>query len=326
MKLFLKEHISYILIYIFNFSILFIFYNWIGGFDSFSNRIYFIFLCLFILFFFLIYKYSSNRELYKRLSSKSKNMEEILVSLGISPLSIEINNLLREQYRLYQKDIEKYKDKQKENLTFINQWAHQMKTPLSVINLIVQENENELYMDNIKNELEKLNRGLDMALYMARLDAFTHDFHADKIMIEPLIKQVINDMKRYFIINNVFPEIDIQENLTVFSDSKWFMFILEQLITNGVKYSYMKSNKIYIKAYKELDEVKLEIIDRGVGIPKKDIKRVFQPFYTGENGRRFGESTGMGLYIVEEVCKKLSHDIEIESEENLGTTVRIIFN
>ncbi|WP_228370412.1 sensor histidine kinase [Gottschalkia acidurici] len=239
---------------------------------------------------------------------------------------MKVSSLLKKQYMLYQESIEIYKDKQKEHLTFINQWVHQMKTPLSVINLIVQENEQETYMDSIKNELEKLDMGLDMALYMARFDTFTHDFHVDKVKLKPLIKQVINNMRRYFIVNNVFPEVDIDEDIMVFSDIKWLVFIVEQVIINAIKYSCMKSNKIYIKSYKEKNKVKLSIIDNGVGIPKKDIKRVFDQFYTGENGRKFGESTGMGLYIAGEVCKELSHDIEIESEEGTGTTVNIIFD
>ena len=86
-----------------------------------------------------------------------------------------------------------------------------------------------------------------------------------------------------------------------------------------------KTKKVFISAYERKKDKVLEVKDQGVGIPLKDIKRVFEPFYTGENGRQFGESTGMGLYLVNKVCQKLEHQIEIESKPNEGTTVRIIF-
>ncbi|MCR2043617.1 sensor histidine kinase [Anaerosalibacter massiliensis] len=326
MKLFLREYASYILVYILNFSILFFFYGKLGGFISKTNMGYFIFLSNFLLFCFLAYKYLMNRELYKRLINEPEDLDDTLSFLGSSPLAIATSNSFKQQYRLYQKEIQDYSEKQKEHLYFINQWVHQMKTPLSVIGLIVQENETEPYMGSIKDELERLDRGLNMALYLARLDTFGHDFHVDKVYLRSSVIEVINSMKRYFIRKKVFPQIDMEEDLFVYSDMKWLGFMLEQIITNGVKYSYMKSDKIYIKAYKKFGKTILEVIDRGVGIPKKDIRRVMEPFYTGENGRKFGESTGMGLYIVHEICKGLSHDINIESEVGVGTTIKIIFN
>ena len=82
-----------------------------------------------------------------------------------------------------------------------------------------------------------------------------------------------------------------------------------------------------IQAHRSEDHrhVVLEITDRGIGIPKSDMKRVFDPFYTGENGRKLKESTGMGLYLVKEVVHKMNHQIELESEQGKGTTVRLIF-
>lgn len=325
MRIFLKEHLGYILIYILNFMILLLFYNWMGGLETTSNLFYFIFLCLFTLSIFLVFKYVANRNLYEKISSKSEGIEDTLGYLGSSPLTVVISSLLREQYKFFQNNIEDYNKKQKEHLIFINQWVHQMKTPLSVINLITQQNENEPYMDSIKAELDRLDRGLNMALYMARLDTFTQDFRVKRLRLKPLIIEVINDMKRYFVINEVYPQVDIMENTVLYSDEKWLKFILEQILINGVKYSYMKSNKIYIKGYNHEKSIILEIKDEGVGIPKKDIKRILEPFYTGENGRKFGESTGMGLYIVGEVCRGLSHQIEFESIEGIGTTVRLIF-
>jgi two-component system, OmpR family, sensor histidine kinase YxdK len=102
--------------------------------------------------------------------------------------------------------------------------------------------------------------------------------------------------------------------------------MLSQLIHNAVKYSKGKSKSISISIYDRGGEAVLEVKDYGVGIPESDKQRVFEPFYTGENGRKFRESTGMGLYLTSEAAKQLGHRIEIDSKAGEGTTIRIIFS
>lgn len=94
---------------------------------------------------------------------------------------------------------------------------------------------------------------------------------------------------------------------------------------NAIKYTDGEHKKVTVVAYRAEQGTVLEVRDRGVGIPPQDIRRVFEPFYTGENGRRFGESTGMGLYLVYEVCRRLEHRLELESRPGEGTAVRLIF-
>jgi Histidine kinase-, DNA gyrase B-, and HSP90-like ATPase. len=200
-----------------------------------------------------------------------------------------------------------------------------MKTPISVIHLILQENEGEPYVENIAQEVERISRGLNMALNMARLDSFEHDFAVETVLLHSIVSEIINEQKRYFIRKRVYPEVRIDLNMSVKSDRKWLKFIIEQLLVNAIKYTEGENKKVIVSAYEREKGKVLEVKDQGVGIPQKDIRRVFEPFYTGENGRKFGESTGMGLYLVNEVCKKLEHKIEIESKPGEGTSVRIIF-
>jgi len=195
----------------------------------------------------------------------------------------------------------------------------------TVIHLILQENEGEPYVENIRQELERISRGLNMALNMARLTNFEHDFTVETVLLHSIAIEVVNEQKRYFIRKKVYPEVRIDSNMTVKSDKKWLKFIVEQLLVNAIKYTEGENKKVIVSAYDSEKGKVLEVKDRGVGIPKQDIRRVFEPFYTGENGRKFGESTGMGLYLVSEVCKKLGHQIEIESKPGEGTSVRIIF-
>jgi len=325
MKIFLHDHISFVLLYLFNMLFLFIFYRNLGGFETLENVYYFIFLSSFLLGVFLLYRYFSNKRLYDMLTKMPSKFEDTLSSAGTTPISVGVNKLLRAQYNLYQEQIQMYKRKQAEHLTFINQWVHQMKTPISVIHLILQENEGEPYVENIRQELERISRGLNMALNMARLTNFEHDFTVETVLLHSIAIEVVNEQKRYFIRKKVYPEVRIDSNMTVKSDKKWLKFIVEQLLVNAIKYTEGENKKVIVSAYDSEKGKVLEVKDRGVGIPKQDIRRVFEPFYTGENGRKFGESTGMGLYLVSEVCKKLGHQIEIESKPGEGTCVRIIF-
>ena len=113
--------------------------------------------------------------------------------------------------------------------------------------------------------------------------------------------------------------------LFVDSDAKWLHFMLNQLLSNAIKYSSGSQQKILFSSQVEGREARLTVRDYGVGIPASDLKRVFQPFYTGENGRKFRESTGMGLYLVKEICIRLGHRVEIESKVGEGTAVTLIF-
>lgn len=323
MKLFLKDQLALFILYFFNMFFLVGIYEWLGGFEN--SLLYFIFLSSFLLVCYLVYRYYGNKKLYELLSRECTSLEDTLSVTGNSHLSKGLDELLKSQYRLYQNQIETHIKSQNEHLMFMNQWVHQMKTPLSVIQLIIQENEDEVYMKSIREEVDRLNHGLNMALYMARLDNFKYDFNVEQILLKPLILEVINELKRLFICKSVYPEISIKEEIKVYSDSKWIKFILQQLITNAIRYSEKNNKKIFVNVYEIEKNIVMEVKDQGIGISKTDIKRVFDPFYTGENGRKFGESTGMGLYLVNKVCEKLDHKIEIESEEGKGTNIRLIF-
>lgn len=206
----------------------------------------------------------------------------------------------------------------------MNQWIHQMKTPLSVIELITQD-EVDSRFESINEETDRLKKGLEMALYVARLEAFTQDFYVERVQLHKVVNDSVHEHKRFFIRNFVYPELEIDKGITVESDAKWLQFLIGQIISNAIKYSSGSREKIKVKACREGNTVVLEIIDSGVGIPKQDLPRVFKPFFTGENGRDFKESTGMGLYLVYEITKQLGHSVEIHSEVDKGTVVRIKF-
>jgi OmpR family two-component system sensor histidine kinase YxdK len=324
MRLFLNEHKSYIAIYYFS-MILTSFYCVLASDFLFSDVLYVLLFNSFILLVFLGWKYVKAKDIYVLLKRNFEAMEEFSLNQGDSFWGRHISALLKQQYRIYERNMQQINNNHQEHLTFINQWVHQMKTPLSVIRLQLEAHAGELYAHGMSEEVYKMEKGLNMALYYARIDAFERDFVIERAHLKPLILDSITQEKKLFIKNNILPKADVDDTIEVYTDVKWLKFVVEQLITNGIKYSKGKGRYVTISAYKTEEHVVLEVVDEGIGIHPKDIRRVFQPFFTGENGRVLGESTGMGLYLAKKICENLNHQIYIQSEVNRGTKVSILF-
>lgn len=323
MKLFLKEHLSLIIVQ----SIQFIFIIGLFALDGYINislAIYSLFISSFILLCYLIYRYINNRSFYRRLSHPLDMLGDSLKRLDKSQLSMSLYVLLKSQYEQYKRDLLQAEQKQEQHLIFIDRWVHQMKTPLSVLQLMAKDLD-EPESSNIREELDRMQTGLQMVLNMARLRTIERDFNIKKVTLNKVIQDVIQENRRLFIKSKIFPQVSSEENMIVQSDEKWLFFVLSQLIENAVKYSANKSKTIDISIGKRNRHLIVTIQDYGIGIPKEDMKRIFDPFYTGENGRKFRESTGVGLFLVREVISYLGHQIEVESDVNIGTTFRIVF-
>lgn len=328
MKLFLREQRPLIFVYIAQLLIITLIY-WLDGFRNMEVSIYagLISGCLFVGY--LVFRYIANRSFYTRLEQPHASPEpfqgEFSGEPSQTPLADALQQVLRSQFRHYTTDLHNYKHKIESHIQFINQWAHQMKTPISVIHLILQKKDDP-DSTAIGDELDRLKKGLDLVLHTARLDTFERDFYVETLPLEQIVRSAASEQKRLFIRSRIFPSIDVEAGLTVTSDEKWLSFVLSQLITNAVRYTSSERGKIYFTGYRQDTDVILEIRDEGIGIPGSDLPRVFDPYFTGENGRRYQESTGMGLYLVKQICSKLGHDLSIESTVGEGTTVRIQFH
>lgn len=322
MKLFIKDHFPLIVMNVVQMAVVLLVY-WLDGYHKLSLIVYSLFLGCLILTVYLVFRYISNRKFYERLTVTVNKMDEAFETLDTTPLSQALGKLLQKQHRLYLNQLHLQEKKRNDHLTFINQWVHQMKTPLSVIELITQESEDER-LESIREEKDKLEKGLEMVLYAARLEVFEQDFQIEPVMLKTVIEEAIRENKRLFIKNHVYPENRVSQTI-VESDEKWLKFIFNQLITNAVKYSAGKGQKVLVSEMNTPYETIVTVQDYGVGISKTDLKRVFNPFFTGENGRIYRESTGMGLYLVKEVCDKLGHKVEITSVQGEGTSVHLSF-
>lgn len=284
--------------------------------------VYLIVLPTFCLIIFLLFRYYKMREFYTGFSQMSESLPE-----SPNRLLENVTAKYELQTKHYEDEIDQLKQQKQLEFNFMQQWVHQMKTPVSVMHLTLQKEKETLpedFLHSMYEELERLQQGLDLALYQSRLQKFDRDFYVQQVSLNSLVKEVIKEFKSSFIRNNVFPKVAIDEKLTIATDPKWFRFVLTQLVSNAIKYSKKSSDTIYFEASEEYKLLTLKIRDTGYGIPTQDMSRLFDPFFTGINGRTFRESTGMGLYLSKEICGKLGHDLQISSEKDVGTTVSII--
>ncbi|CAM3002113.1 sensor histidine kinase [Paenibacillus sediminis] len=241
--------------------------------------------------------------------------------------------ILESQYRLYMDKLNEQRLIVDGRNLFINQWVHQMKTPVSVIDLLVQQSDQMETVDetgrlllSVQEENERLAHGLDMMLHQARLEKFEMDVQIKRLDVKELLRFVINGHKQALVRSSIFPQIS-GPNVYVETDEKWLIFVCSQLVSNAIKYSKIKpgSKKLYIDIEQTDGGYAIRITDEGIGIPEQDLPRIFDPYFTGENGRKTGESTGMGLYLTHEVCRRLGHPINVTSEQGIGTTFTIVF-
>ncbi len=266
----------------------------------------------------------------------SKNMQNNKIANNTVEYSKDFKDtlyleLIEELHFDYNRKINGLLEKNKRNEVLFSQFIHNMKTSVSVIEIAstlgLEKTNNTAeitIIEDIKSENLKLKEQLEQSLNILRLEQFSQDYVPEKEDLLEIIKNVINENKTSFIYNSVFPKV-IGESSTVFTDKKWLIYILNQVMSNAIKYNKSGGTVTFV-IEKTNNNVALKVIDTGVGIPQKDIERVFELFYTGSNGRENTNSTGIGLAMVKSVAKLLGHEIKITSEVDKGTTFEIIFN
>lgn len=286
---------------------------------------YYVFLSLFVLFCFLLYRLYSTWDFYEILCNENKTLEDFLISEPKSREEQHYRKLVEEQHRLYLDRIVRLEDKQKQNKILIYRWVHQLKTPLSVISLIAESQKNDLDFRKIAQSAAQIQYDLDQVLNMYKLDAIKNDFHTEKVNLYSVCKDCINELKSSFITKEIFPKLEVADDLEVYSDSKWLRFVLYQLLTNAIKYSD-SGKKVIVHAESTTNSAYLRIQDEGCGIDPRDFNRIYDLFFTGQNGRLRGESSGLGLYMVKQILDYLGHVIKVQSELGKGSTFTIYFH
>ena len=290
----------------------------------FEEVFYFGFLVFFMLALFILIRFYKTGRVYEKFSLKSKLLNDYLIEYPRSAFEEEYNLMIEEMIKNNgSREIEQKQDKKLQKV-MIYRFVHQMKTPLSVLKLICENHSEEEDYKKIGRNVNTIEYNLNQILNIYRLDEFKNDFVSEKVLLKNICKECINGLKDYFISSRIYPKLDINEDIYVYSDSKWLKLIIHQILTNAIKYSN-STQTVSVTAKKEEDKVYLSIIDTGVGMEKADLRSIFELFYIGKNGRNNADSSGIGLYIVKRVSEYLGHKVEVESEIGKGTKMTIIF-
>ncbi len=276
-------------------------------------------LCLSFLFIFFIVDYS----LFYR---KSKRLDYLLSLKAVlcndlpkssSPIEQQYQALLNKLDNLHKELEDKNERDYYDSINYFTLWVHQIKTPISALRLLIQS------VDCSKQEqliqVLRVEQYVDMALQYIKIDHMESDLKIKKYSLLKIINDVIKKQATFFIQGKI--KVDVKaEDLNILTDEKWISFVLEQIISNALKYTKSGTISIYTK-----DET-LYIEDTGIGIKQEDLSRVFERGFTGYNGRIDKKASGLGLYLCKRIIDNLGYKINIKSQLNQGTIVSIDFH
>ncbi|MFU7517173.1 ATP-binding protein [Clostridium sp. HCS.1] len=217
-----------------------------------------------------------------------------------------------------------YEEKLRDMEEYISKWVHEIKLPITALNIISEGIDDYALESSVKNETEKINFLVNSIIYGSRATVASEDIFIKEENLEDIVKRSIKN-NSFFLIKSRMEVVTRNLNYNIYSDGKWIIYVIDQLINNAIKYS-KENGKIEFYAEDNKDYIKLCIKDNGIGIAKEDIDRIFNKGFTGSNGRnKVYKSTGMGLYFTKKVLNKLEHEITVESIKGEYTLFNIYF-
>lgn len=228
--------------------------------------------------------------------------------------------LLQEMMHTKNETINNLKAHLEENTEYVTLWAHQIKTPLTALQLVAGELE-ESQRGECYTRLFEIEQYQDMMLQYLRLEGDGNDYVLKSYTLLAMVNQSIKYFARIFIGKGIRVKVDIPEGVQVITDEKWLVFVLKQIISNGLKYTNKGEISIFVE-----QEKSLVIQDTGIGIAPEDIPRLFERGYTGYNGRKDKKASGLGLFLSKKILDNLNHSIAIQSSLDHGTKVKISFS
>ena len=228
----------------------------------------------------------------------------------------EIDKSMYEEIETYKNSINDFKE-------YIEMWIHEVKLPIASSTLMLHNNKPDSNK-KIKEQINRIENYVEQVLYFVRSENLEKDYLIRTYNLEEIVNKVIRKNKESLLLKSIAIEIGDIDKI-ILSDGKWLEFIINQIVSNSIKYSKTSNSKIKFNSKTKEEFIILQIEDNGIGINEKDINKVFNKSFTGENGRNISSSTGMGLYLVNKLCTKLGHKITIESEVDKFTKVSIYF-
>lgn len=271
---------------------------------------------------------------YYKTSIYLKNIETIMDKLPEKYLITELwqkprgaeklayYKILKRANKSMLENVTDIKEKQKDYKEYIESWVHEIKIPITSAKLLC-ENNKTVITNKIDEDIEEVNNYVEQALFYARMDQVSNDFMIREISLNEVIKNVLARNKKIMIQNNMKVELK-DVNIKCYTDEKWLEFILNQIITNSIKYRNDNNAVVKITGIQNKENIILKIKDNGIGIKKSEIDRIFDKGFTGTNGRNQTKSTGIGLYLCKRLCEGIGMEIDANSKENEYTEIVII--
>ena len=326
-KLFLREKASTILLLLFGLITIEIFlmaYN-VGMFIK--KYIPLIIMGLYMIS--IIIEYFKRKKFYNNLLNMLEELDEkyLITEIIKTPNFLEgqiFKNSLEQIDKSMLENVNKYKYMTEDYKEYIELWIHEIKIPIATSKMVIENNKNAI-TKSIDEELDKVENYIEQALFYARSNTVEKDYYIRKVVLKEIVNESIKKNKSSLIQEKI--SIDIHDlDIEVNTDNKWIVFILNQIIQNSIKYRKKENSVIEIYANQGKENVILYIKDNGIGIKQGEIARVFEKGFTGTNGRLSNKkSTGIGLYLCKKLCNKLGIGIELNSVQNEGTVVKLVF-
>lgn len=322
LRMFLRDKILFTFIY-------FLSTGFIIGFYCLTTKggevIYPIFVALFFYVVYMVIQYIIYSVNLKNIDRLTENKTSAKTSrCEYKMIYSSINRL----HNVYNNKIACISEKNSMDRRFIAGYIHNLKTPVTVSSIIVQrvragEIKPEDAIEALEVELLRLDKGLNMLLDIQRIEELEKDYEPVRVDLSEDLRSVINSNKSLFINSHIYPKFE-NEECFVFTDSKWNQVLIGQIVSNAVKYSKSADGEnryVYFDIEKREKYTDLIIRDEGVGIPEHDLPRVFEAFFTGENGRKGYNSSGIGLYLCKTICDRLGQKIKIENDGGCKVTI-----
>lgn len=229
-------------------------------------------------------------------------------------------NMVLKLKKLLNESVTVSNSRQKENVEYYTTWVHQIKTPISVMAMILQSEDTEEHLE-LSAQLFRIEQYVEMVLNYIRLGDDSSDLVFQEYSVDGIIKQAVHKYAPQIIRKRISLKYEAGKDIRVITDEKWLLFIIEQLLSNAVKYT--EKGEISIEV---TEDKRLMISDTGIGIAEEDLPRIFEKGFTGYNGRADKKSTGLGLYLCKLTADKLSHKLEVSSKAGMGTAVTLDLN
>ena len=276
----------------------------------------------------ILYDYFIKMRFYNNFIDNLNQLDKkyLITSIINKPSFIEGQILYDSLYEIDKsmyEEIETYKNSINDFKEYIEMWIHEVKLPIASSTLMLHNNKPDSNK-KIKEQINRIENYVEQVLYFVRSENIEKDYLIRTYNLEEIVNKVIRKNKESLLLKRIAIEIDDIDKI-ILSDGKWLEFIINQIVSNSIKYSKTSNSKIKFNSKTMDDFIILQIEDNGIGINEKDINKVFNKSFTGENGRNISSSTGMGLYLVNKLCTKLGHKITIESEVDKFTKVSIYF-